>query len=140
MRGSVLDSVRGKINEGMFRDGIPKSELWKLKNAALSARAGKHDVYWGCHACDLKPGHFGECECYCGKIPSRTAMFWGDDFPGFSEKEFVRRKNAKTDEDRIINEGMKYFTPEEVKAARRAKNKRAQVKKAEKARARKNEK
>jgi len=112
-----------------------KDILWTIRENTKAGRAGKHEVYWGCHGCDMEKGHEGKCKCFCGKIPSKTAIFYGKDFEGFSDIEFNRRVKAKGVEDQIINQGLKYATDAQRRAAIKASKYNYERNKEKKARA-----
>lgn len=67
---------------------VKKSIYWKLRESIRESRIGKHDLYWGCHACDLEPGHpFKKCVCSCGAKPTKNSIFWGEDFAGYTSSQ-----------------------------------------------------
>lgn len=81
-----------KIEYVRERNEIARSVLWELRNEIAERRAGKHDIYWGAHACELTPNHWKEeCTCSCGAKPTKNSIFWGNDFEGFDKEELKRR-------------------------------------------------
>lgn len=86
------------------RNTVALSKLWSIRILFADARDGKHDIYWGCHACDLPVKHVRKCVCSCGASPGKFSMFWGNDFIGFDEKEMQRRRKGLTLEDGKMTE------------------------------------
>lgn len=89
VRGRLIVEGRanGKRDQQKGIDG-----LWEVRNRIAERRVGKHDLYWGCHSCDMMGKHrMRECICSCGAKPGKYSIFWGDDFKGFTEKEKRKR-------------------------------------------------
>lgn len=82
------------------RGEIKLDKMMKLRIAVSERRIGKHDVYWGAHACDRQVGHTERmCICSCGAVPTAYSLFWGDDAPEFSAEERTLRLNVMVEVD-----------------------------------------
>lgn len=82
----------GSIKLSREENEIRGNRLWQLRNVISETRIGKHDVYWGTHACSLESDHWkDECICTCGASPNKNSICWGDDAKQLSEIQIKRR-------------------------------------------------
>lgn len=95
---------RGTMKYDNRANIVQLSRLWQIRVSFADARDGKHDIYWGCHACDLDIGHVRKCVCKCGARPTENSMFWGKDFKGFTEVQKRKRGMGLSKEDGRMTE------------------------------------
>lgn len=134
---TILDHYRGSIQYDGSLQAIPASALYRIRDIVAERRVGKHDIYWGCHACDKESGHSRECECSCGAKPARYSILWGDDFKGYTPVELNRKKQLMNGfesrgmsivdyklEDTIVNGMYRQYKRGKLKRAQRRRNTR----------------
>lgn len=90
---------RATTDYARVKDEPAISPLWGLRINSIEERVDKHDIYWGCHSCNLEPNHKGKCKCKCGALPTKNTIFWGNDFVGFTEEEKYKRYRGLNIED-----------------------------------------
>jgi hypothetical protein len=97
--GQIVQASRVLIGN---QKEVIKDGLWKFREHVFEGRVGKHEIYWGCHSCNLEPGHSTKyCICSCGATPERYSIFWGRDFKGFTAREMKARMDGLNREDRL---------------------------------------
>lgn len=101
----IMYDTEGKMVYKATKGKRSYDKLWVIRSTIAEQRVGKHDVYWGCHACMLDKIHSGKCECSCGAIPGKSSICWGEDFEGYTEVQRARKRF-------LMNEIKKYVMDE----------------------------